>query len=191
LLEARLPVGEAEKGVPLSESWRMGGRSGITNTASSGLQTRGPGERSVGEAGFARLSRQRRLQRRQALPLRRWLIDRQTQRYKMALQPLKQALESHHRSLEDLERALIGFEEALVGQEERLERPQAQQQGGATARGGLDLLSITDVCQELGMGKSWIYRRIQSGEIPSVKLGRNIKVRREDLEGYLEAQRYR
>jgi len=40
------------------------------------------------------------------------------------------------------------------------------------------------------MGKSWVYRRIQSGEIPSVKLGRNIKVRREDLEGYLEAQRY-
>ena len=41
------------------------------------------------------------------------------------------------------------------------------------------------------MGKSWVYRRIQSGEIPSVKLGHNIKVRREDLEGYLEAQRYR
>jgi excisionase family DNA binding protein len=40
------------------------------------------------------------------------------------------------------------------------------------------------------MGKSWVYRRIQSGEIPSVKLGRNIKVRREDLEGYLEHQRY-
>ena len=89
------------------------------------------------------------------------------------------------------ERAHIGFEEALVGQEERQERPQAQQQGGAAARGGLDLLSITDVCQGLGMGKSWVYRRIQSGEIPSVKLGRNIKVRREDLEGYLEAQRYR
>ena len=57
-------------------------------------------------------------------------------------------------------------------------------------RKGLELLSIPEVCQELGMGKSWVYRRIQSGEIPSVKLGRNIKVRREDLEGYLEAQRY-
>ena len=163
----------------------MGGRSGITNTASSGLQTRDPRERLVGEAGSARQSRQRRLQRRQAQPLRRWLIDRQTQRYKLALQPLKQALESHHRSLEDLERAFIGFEEALVGQEERQERPQAQ-----PGAGSLDLLSITDVCQELGMGKSWVYRRIQSGEIPSVKLGRNIKVRREDLEGYLETQRY-
>jgi excisionase family DNA binding protein len=57
-------------------------------------------------------------------------------------------------------------------------------------RKGLDLLSIPEVCQELGMGKSWVYRRIQSGEIPSVKLGRNIKVKREDLEGYLEDQRY-
>jgi excisionase family DNA binding protein len=52
-------------------------------------------------------------------------------------------------------------------------------------RKGLELLSIPEVCQELGMGKSWVYRRIQSGEIPSVKLGRNIKVRREALEGYL------
>ncbi len=40
------------------------------------------------------------------------------------------------------------------------------------------------------MGKSWVYRRIKSGEIPSVKLGHNIKVRREDLERYLEEQRY-
>jgi excisionase family DNA binding protein len=119
---------------------------------------------------------------------RRELMDFKTQYLRRALEPLKLALEAHHLSLEELESTLIEFDEALSGREERLERPQqAQQQGG----GGLDLLSITDVCQELGMGKSWVYRRIQSGEIPSVKLGRNIKVRREDLEGYLEAQRYR
>ena len=73
------------------------------------------------------------------------------------------------------------FEEALGG--EATIRPDG--------RKGLNLLSIPEVCQELGMGKSWVYRRIQSGEIPSVKLGHNIKVRREDLEGYLEAQRHR
>jgi excisionase family DNA binding protein len=84
---------------------------------------------------------------------------------------------------------LIKLEEALAGREERPERPQAQQ-GETAGGGGLELLSIPEVCQELGMGKSWVYRRIQSGEIPSVKLGRNIKVRREDLEEYLEAQRY-
>jgi excisionase family DNA binding protein len=111
----------------------------------------------------------------------------QPQRLKRAIEPLRQTLESHHGSLEELESALVEFEESLGDQRERPERPQAQQE----REGGLDLLSITEVCQELGMGKSWVYRRIQSGEIPSVKLGRNIKVRREDLEGYLEAQRYR
>jgi len=40
------------------------------------------------------------------------------------------------------------------------------------------------------MGKSWVYRRLRSGEIPSVKLGRSIKVKRTDLEEYLEKQRY-
>jgi excisionase family DNA binding protein len=116
-------------------------------------------------------------------------LDNQPRQLKRALEPLRHALEAHHRSLEDLESALVEFQDALGGQQEgrRQERPQVQEQG---AEGGLDLLSITDVCRELGMGKSWVYRRIQSGEIPSVKLGRNIKVRREDLQGYLEGQRY-
>src|SRR5215210_360734 len=120
-------------------------------------------------------------------PLRKPLALR-PQDLNRALEPLRRALRAHHRSLEELENTLRGFEEALTGREERPERPQAQQaQQGETAGGGhLDLLSIPEVCQELGMGKSWVYRRIQSGEIPSVKLGRNIKVRREDLEGYLE-----
>jgi excisionase family DNA binding protein len=113
-------------------------------------------------------------------------MDFNTQYLRRALEPLKLALEAHHRSLEELESSLIEFEEALGGQEESPERPQAQQGGDG---GGFDLLSITDVCQELGMGKSWVYRRIQSGEIPSIKLGHNIKVKREDLQPYLESQR--
>ena len=40
------------------------------------------------------------------------------------------------------------------------------------------------------MGKSWVYQRIRTGEIPSLQLGRNIKVAREDLEEYLSKQRY-
>ncbi len=39
------------------------------------------------------------------------------------------------------------------------------------------------------MSKGWVYQRVRSGEIPHVKLGHNIKVRREDLEAYLQAQR--
>jgi excisionase family DNA binding protein len=40
------------------------------------------------------------------------------------------------------------------------------------------------------MGKSWVYRRLKNGEIPSIRLGRSIKVKRSDLEGYLESMRY-
>ena len=98
-----------------------------------------------------------------------------------SLQRLKQALQAHHQALEELEGALLQFEESIYG--EAQERPQE--------RKGLDLLSIPELCQELGMGKSWVYRRLRSGEIPSVKLGRSIKVKREDLEAYLESRRHR
>ncbi len=115
-------------------------------------------------------------------------MNRYTRHLSLALQSLKQALDAHHRSLEELESALIEFEEALSGVEGvQEERPQAQQGGGGGGSLG-GLLSITEVCQELGMGKSWVYKRIRSGEIPSVKLGHNIKVKREDLQNYLERQ---
>jgi excisionase family DNA binding protein len=116
-------------------------------------------------------------------------MEHQARHLKRTLQSLKQALEAHYRSLEGLEIALIEFEEAIGGQQRR-ERPQQDEQEAQPREGSLELLSITDVCLELGMGKSWVYGRIKSGEIPSVKLGRNIKVRREDLEAYLEGQRY-
>jgi excisionase family DNA binding protein len=116
-------------------------------------------------------------------------MNRYTRHLSLALQLLKQALDAHHRSLEELEGALIEFEEALSGVEVQEERPQAQQGGGGGGGSLGGLLSITEVCQELGMGKSWVYKRIQSGEIPSVKLGHNIKVKREDLQSYLERQR--
>ena len=64
--------------------------------------------------------------------------------------------------------------------------PERPEEGGS-----LGLLSIPALCQELGMGKSWVYRRLRSGEIPSVKLGRSIKVKRADLEEYLENHRFR
>ena len=98
----------------------------------------------------------------------------------VSLQRLKEALRSHREALDELESALQEREESIRG--EAQERPQERQ--------GLGLLSISELCQELGMGKSWIYRRLRSGEIPSVKLGRSIKVKRADLEGYLENHRY-
>jgi len=101
-------------------------------------------------------------------------MERQPQRLKQALEDLRHALEVAESTL------IEEFEETLGG-EEAPDRPQGQ--------GGLDLLSVPEVCQELGMSKSWVYQRIQSGEIPSIKLGHNVKVKREDLQQYLESQR--
>ena len=96
------------------------------------------------------------------------------------LQQLKQAFKDLRQALEGAESALIAFEETLGG-EEAPDRSQGQS--------SMDLLSIPDVCQGLGMGKSWVYRRLKTGEIPSIKLGHVIKVQREDLQKYLQSQR--
>ena len=101
-----------------------------------------------------------------------------------ALEQLKQALQVHHQALEQLESALVEFEESISeGAALRL-----QEDGEQRAR--VQLLSIAQLCQELGMGKSWLYRRLRSGEIPSVRLGRTIKVRRDELEEYLQSHRH-
>jgi len=105
-----------------------------------------------------------------------------TMDHEHSLKQLKEALQSHHQALEKLESALVEFEESISG--EATLRPQQKQQRN------VQLLSIPQLCQELGMGKSWIYRRLRSGEIPSVRLGRSIKVRRDELEEYLESHHY-
>jgi excisionase family DNA binding protein len=99
------------------------------------------------------------------------------------LEQLKEALRAHHQTLERLESALLEFEESISEEAALLPRDGGQ-------RGRLELLSIPQLCQELGMGKSWIYRRLRSGEIPSVRLGRTIKVRREELEEYLQSHHH-
>ncbi len=97
---------------------------------------------------------------------------------------LQQAFEDLRRALEVAESALLEYEETIRGEQQAPVRSRQQQQ----QEGALDLLSIPEVCQGLGMGKSWVYQRLRSGEIPSLKLGKIIKVRREDLEEYLKNQ---
>jgi|SRR5215208_5550634 len=53
----------------------------------------------------------------------------------------------------------------------------------------LQLLSVPEVGELLGMGRSWVYQQIRSGEIPSVHLGGSVKVKRTDLEDYIEKHR--
>jgi excisionase family DNA binding protein len=101
------------------------------------------------------------------------------------LEQLKEALRAHHQALDQLESALLEFEESISEEAALLPQEDGEQHGG-----GVQLLSIAQLCQELGMGKSWIYRRLRSGELPSVRLGRTIKVRREELEEYLQSHHY-
>src|ERR687890_671194 len=103
---------------------------------------------------------------------------------KTSLQQLRQALDALRQALEGVESALLEFEEEALGGEDE-EETQRWQSGTS-----FQLLSIPEVCQELGMGKSWVYRRLKSGEIPSVKLGHNIKVKRQDLNQYIESHYY-
>ena len=49
----------------------------------------------------------------------------------------------------------------------------------------LRLLSVAEVGELLGMGRSWVYQQIRSGDIPSVQVGGSVKVRQKDLEQYI------
>jgi hypothetical protein len=74
--------------------------------------------------------------------------------HERSLKQLRETLQAHHQTLEKLESALLEFEQSVS--EEATLRPQGEGQRG------VQLLSIPQLCQELGMGKSWIYQRLRS-----------------------------
>jgi excisionase family DNA binding protein len=51
-------------------------------------------------------------------------------------------------------------------------------------------LNLREVQQILGIGKTKGYELVATGAIPSVRIGRSIRVSRQELERWLEAQRY-
>jgi excisionase family DNA binding protein len=53
----------------------------------------------------------------------------------------------------------------------------------------LQLLSVQEASEVLGMGRSWVYQQIRSEELPSVHLGGTVKVLRNDLLEYVERRR--
>ncbi len=99
---------------------------------------------------------------------------------------VEQALEAFVEDLEVLDSALLKFEEALLElEEETSEEVAPQHQNGKNHR----LLSPSEVCRELGEERAGVYRKLRDGEIPALKLGHALKVRREDLEEYMNSQR--
>jgi excisionase family DNA binding protein len=55
---------------------------------------------------------------------------------------------------------------------------------------GKEWLSLKDVQQMLGIGRTKAYELVASGELPAVRIGRCIRVNRRELEGWLQTQRY-
>jgi len=117
-------------------------------------------------------------------------------------QHLEQALETFVENLEGLEGAVQRFEEALLELDEGALEEGALEEG-ALEEGALEegapvhhngqssrLLSPSEVCQELEADRASVYRRLRSGEIPALKLGSALKVRREDLEGYMKGHQH-
>ena len=51
-------------------------------------------------------------------------------------------------------------------------------------------LTLRQVQEILGIGSTKAYQLVASGAVPSVKIGRAIRINRQDLERWLEDQRY-
>lgn len=51
-------------------------------------------------------------------------------------------------------------------------------------------LKVTEVAEFLRIGRTRAYELVSSGEIPSVRIGRNIRVSRKELERWLEGRRH-
>ncbi len=106
------------------------------------------------------------------------------------LRSLKQGLQRLRQSLEEFNHTLLEVEEALESQAEA-EAQREERSSPDGAKGAATILSMAEVCRELGMSKSWVYERVRSGQIPSIKLGGAIKIKRADLDEYIEKQPYR
>ena len=50
---------------------------------------------------------------------------------------------------------------------------------------GPDLLKIEEAAEFLNMGMSTVYKLVSTKELPSFRIGRTIRIRREDLEKFI------
>jgi excisionase family DNA binding protein len=95
---------------------------------------------------------------------------------------LKQYLASSIVSQEEVPNLSLEVDDPLEG-------PLYEEVSEPAYKRSLQLLSVSEVGELLGMGRSWVYKQIKSGQMPSVQLGGSVKVKREDLEDYIENRR--
>ncbi|TFH33607.1 MAG: DNA-binding protein, partial [Anaerolineales bacterium] len=53
------------------------------------------------------------------------------------------------------------------------------------------LLNAQDVAAALNMGLSTVYQLVERGELPSIQIGRSVRIRPEDLEKFIESKAQR
>ncbi|CAN5246489.1 hypothetical protein BH24CHL1_BH24CHL1_14050 [soil metagenome] len=51
------------------------------------------------------------------------------------------------------------------------------------------LLKVPEAADATGYAASFLWRLIQRGELPAVRVGRSVRIRRDDLEQFIEAHR--
>jgi len=52
-----------------------------------------------------------------------------------------------------------------------------------------EYLKVPEVAEMLRIARNTVYQRVGEGEIPSVRIGRSVRVSRKELERWLEEQR--
>ena len=92
---------------------------------------------------------------------------------------LKQYLASSIVSQEEVTNISLEVDDPLQG-------PLYEEVSEPAYKQALRLLSVQEVGEVLGMGRSWVYQQIRAGEMPSVQLGGAVKVKQKDLEEYVE-----
>ena len=53
------------------------------------------------------------------------------------------------------------------------------------------LLNAQEVAAALNMGLSTVYMLVERGELPSIRIGRSVRIRPEDLENFIESKAQR
>ncbi|MFN2556945.1 MAG: helix-turn-helix domain-containing protein [Nitriliruptorales bacterium] len=61
------------------------------------------------------------------------------------------------------------------------------QGAGGSEGAGDQLLTVSEVAADLRVSNMTVYRLIRGGQLPALRVGRNYRIRRADLEAYLRA----
>jgi len=54
-------------------------------------------------------------------------------------------------------------------------------------RGTLQCMTVNEVAEALRVSRSWVYTAIRDGILPAVRVGRSLRVRREVVAAFLDA----